>query len=84
MAARFLRAAHAARRGLSDQTGHGPLSPSVWGLWTLQRPASGGQRGETRSETLRLAVDLFLARSAAVGWHDAVGGPRPAPAPDLW
>ena len=46
--------------------------------------AVAAERGETRSETLRLAVDLFLARSAAVGWHDAVRGPRPAPAPDLW
>ena len=46
--------------------------------------AVAAERGEPREETLRLAVDLFVARSAAVGFIDAVGVRRPASGPDLW
>ena len=93
-AARTLLDAHRTDPGLLDEpwtshaygdAGPGPqLSVMMDTSLVDALTAVAAERGETRSETLRLAVDLFLARSAAVGWHDAVGGPRPAPAPDLW
>ena len=99
-AARTLLDAHRTDPGLLDEPwishAYGDAGPGPWrgGAPPLRAKmdtslrdaltAVAAERGETRSETLRLAVDLFLARSAAVGWPDAGGVPRPAPAPDLW
>ena len=99
-AARTLLDAHRTDPGLLDEpwishaygdAGPGPLpgdaAQRAVGMDTSlvdALTAVAAERGETRSETLRLAVDLFLARAVALGWHDAVGAPRPPPAPDLW